>query len=135
MVHSGVRSLRVNLSNTGASQPILPAKSIKGKLKAGTSYLLRFYVRTEKFTRDGKPGTFKIGIDRSGKGQAADTKYHFEFPAADGIWTARRMTFEATGPDVWFALYTGTQGGAYNGQMWFDDFYLAEIPASPGKGK
>jgi hypothetical protein len=50
-------------------------------------------------------------------------------------WSARRITFEAIGPDLWFVLYTGTAGGAYNGTMWFDDFYLAEIPPAPLKGK
>jgi hypothetical protein len=135
VVHSGIRSLRVSLNNTGASQPILPAKSVKGRLKAGTSYLLRFYVRTEKFERAGKPAEFKLGIDRSGKGQATDSKFHYEFQGSDGAWSARRITFEATGPDAWFAFFTGTAGGAYTGTMWFDDFYLAEIPAAPGKGK
>jgi hypothetical protein len=135
IVHSGIRSLRVNLNNTGPSQPILPAKSVKGKLKAGSQYLMRFYVRTEKFDRAGKPADFKLGIDRNGKGPATDSKHHFEFPGSEGAWSARRITFEATGPDLWFALYTGTAGGAYNGTMWFDDFYLAEIPPAPPKGK
>jgi carbohydrate binding protein with CBM4/9 domain len=135
IVHGGVRSLRVSLKDTAANQPILPAKSVKGKLKPGSSYLFRFYVRTEKFARDGKPADFKLGIDRTGKGVANDSKYHFEFPGSEGSWAARRVTFEATGPDLWFAFYTATAGGPYAGTLWFDDFYLAEIPAGPAKGK
>ncbi len=38
------------------------------------------------------------------------------------------MTFEATGADVAICCYLGTDAGSYTGTVWFDDFYLGEIP-------
>ena len=128
VVKSGEKSYRVDVKGP-QSNPILPMKTAKGVLKKGSKYLVRCFVRSENFQRDGKAAKLKIGIDPSGKGSMTDTKLHFEFDGSEGAWVARRMTFEATGPDVAICAYLGTDPGAYTGTVWFDDFYLGEIPS------
>lgn len=131
VVRSGKRSLRVTLKDVRPSDPILPSKSVKGLLKPGAKYLFRYYVRAEGYRREGGPAEVKLVLDRTGKGSVADPRFHFEREPVEGEWAARRVSFQATGPDLWFCLYAGTAGGRYNGALWFDDFFLAEIPAGP----
>jgi hypothetical protein len=106
---------------------VLPRRTIKGILKPGARYLVRFYVRTDAFRCNGKPGTLKFAFD-PGRDLDADTAVHTPFEAPEGTWTVHRFAFEAKGPDFAFAVYTSTDSGSYTGTVWFDDFFLAEFP-------
>jgi hypothetical protein len=135
IVHSGQKSCRFNVKVEGQSEPVMPTKTLKGVLKKDARYLLRYYLRTESFARDGKPAGLKIGIDRNGRGTWEDTTHHFVFAASEGEWAARRFPFVATGADVSIGLFTSTDRGRYTGTIFFDDFYLGEFPSIPSKGK
>lgn len=135
VVHSGHRSMRTILKDYGPNQPITPPKTVKGGLKPGSRYLFRFYVRTENFLAAGKPAMFKLVLDRSGKNQGVDTQIHYLIPASEGAWSVHRYMFEATTTDLWFDIHCGVAPGPYSGTLWYDDFFLGEFPAGPGKPK
>jgi hypothetical protein len=107
---------------------VLPPRTVKGVLKPGSRYLVRFYVRTDAYRCSGKPGMLKFAYD-PGRALDADTAVHTPFEASEGAWSVHRYAFEAKGTDFAFAVYTSTEGGAYTGTVWFDDFFLAEFPA------
>lgn len=132
---SGRSSARSVPKDFPANQPIMPPRALKGVLKPGSRYLFRFYVRTEGLSAGGKPGDFKVVLDRSGKGTGKETQLHFIIPPSEGAWTVHRFMFEATTADFWFAMYCGDLPGRYNGLLWFDDFTLAEFPSGPSKAK
>jgi hypothetical protein len=132
--HTGRASGRFALNGDISNQPVLPPRTIKGVLKPGSRYLLRFYVRTENYCAAGKPADFKFAFDPSGKNVSKEGK-QFLCPASEGAWSVHRFMFEATTPDLWFAMYCGDAKGPYTGQIWFDDFYLGEFPAAPAKPK
>jgi hypothetical protein len=130
-VHSGKRSVRVVLKDWRANDPILPSRTVRGVLKPGTKYFLRFYVRTEGYVGPAGPALFKFGLDRTGKGVTRDSSTHWELPGSEGQWSARRVVFEATTPDLWMGFFAPTAGGPFQGSLWFDDFLLAELPSRP----
>jgi hypothetical protein len=132
IVRTGKRSCRCPIKLDGQSEPVLPPRTLKGVLRPGARYLVRFYVRTEAFRCNGKPGTLKFAFDPA-RALDSDTAVHTPFEASEGAWSARRYAFEAKGPDFAFAVYTSTEQGVYSGTVWFDDFFLAEFPALPSK--
>lgn len=133
--HSGRRSMKVTFKDYPPNQPIFPPKLVKGALKPGSRYLLRFYVRTENFVAAGKPAEIKFVIDRTGTGKGSESQHHYLLPASEGAWSVHRFMVEATTPDLWFSAYCGNPPGNYSGTVWYDDFYLAEFPGTPAKGK
>jgi hypothetical protein len=132
VVHGGKRSCKCPIKAEGQSEPVLPPRTLKGVLKPGARYLVRFYVRTEAYRCNGKPGMLKFAFD-PGRALDSDTAVHSLFEASEGAWSVRRYPFEAKGTDFAFAVYTSTEGGAYSGTVWFDDFFLAEFPAPKAK--
>jgi hypothetical protein len=135
IAHSGHSSARVTIENFPPNQPLIPPHTLKGVLKPGTKYLFRFYVRTEGFNAAGKPGEFKLVLDRTGLNKGSDTSTHYLVPSSDGSWSVHRFMFEATTPDLWFSMYCGDLKGPYNGLLWLDDFFLGDFPSSPAKPK
>ena len=133
VVRSGKRSCRCPIKLQGQSEPVLPARTIKGVLKPGARYLLRFFVRTDAFQCNGKPGTLKFAFDPGGADLNSAAAIHSPFESSEGAWSARRFSFEAKGSDLALAVFTSTEDGAYSGTVWFDDFFLAEFPALRGK--
>ena len=132
---SGRYSAKVTVENYPPNQPMVPGRFLRGLLKPGTKYLLRFYVRTEGFTAAGKPAEFKFVIDRTGKGSGRETAQHHLIPASEGVWTVHRFLVEATTPDLWFAMFCGDPAGPYVGAVYFDDFFLGEFPSGPSRPK
>src|SRR6185503_19760396 len=128
VVRSGKKSCKCPIKLDGQSEPVLPARTIKGLLKPGARYLVRFYVRSEAFRCNGKPGALKFAFDPGGAGLNSDTAIHLPFDGSEGAWSARRFSFESKGTDFSLAVYTSTEAGAYTGTVWFDDFFLAEFP-------
>ncbi len=124
----GKRSCRCRFKDTAPSNPLFAMKTARGALVPGARYLLRFFVRTESYLRDGKPAELKVVLDREGKGSWADPRFHFQAPGSEGTWAARRILFDATGPDFCFSVHTGMEAGLYGGTVWFDDFYLGRLP-------
>ncbi len=135
IVHSGRYSAKASAENYPTNQPLFPGRFVKGVLKPGTKYLFRFYVRSEGFTAAGKPAEFKVVLDRTGKGSGRETIMHHLIPASDGAWTVHRFMFEATTPDLWFAMFCGDPAGPYAGAVYFDDFFLGEFPSGPSRPK
>lgn len=133
--HSGRSSGKAVAEGYPSNQPLVPARTLTGVLKPGTRYLFRFYTRSEGFNASGKPGEFKLVLDRSGQNKGRDTSTHYLIPSSDGAWTVHRFMFEATTPDLWFAMYCGDQKAPYNGVVWVDDFFLGEFPAGPARPK
>lgn len=133
IVHSGKRSYKHVLQSVNPNSPLFPPQEIKGPLRAGSKYMLRFFIRTEKFMCDDKPAQFKLMIDLTGVAREKwpDTKHHYQFSGSDGAWTSRKVIFEAAGTDVAFGMDTGRAKGKYSGTVWFDDFALREVPAAP----
>src|SRR5207248_2405879 len=86
VVHGGKRSCKCPVKTEGQSEPVLPARTVKGVLKPGARYLVRFYVRTEAFLCNGKPGTLKFAFD-PGRALDADTAVHTPFEASEGAWS------------------------------------------------
>src|SRR5262249_12628298 len=113
IVHSGKKSCKYPVNVQGQSEPLLMPRTLKGVLKPGARYLLRFYVRTESFRCNGKPGAMKVTVDPGGRGTNLDTGPHFPFEASESAWSARRFSFEANGPDLSFAVHTSLERGAY----------------------
>jgi hypothetical protein len=130
---SGRRSLRCSPKDWAASNPLIPPKAVKGVLKPGSRYLFRFFLRSEGWVRDGKPALIKIVVDAQSKGAMAPPHHHVEVPVSEGAWSARRVFFEALGPDATFHIHAATEAGLYSGTLWFDDFALVEFPAAPKK--
>jgi len=133
VLRTGKRSCRCPIKLEGQSEPVLPPRMLKGVLKPGARYLMRFYVRTEAFRCNGKPGGLKFALDPNGRAAGADNAIHVLFEGSEGAWSARRLSFEATGPDLIFAVYTSNEQGSYTGTVWFDDFFLGEFPAASRK--
>lgn len=135
VVRSGRRSCKCPIKLEGQSEPVMPPRTLKGVLKPGARYLVRFYVRSEAFRCSGKPGTLKFAFDPAGQSLGSEaTAIHTLFEPSEGVWAARRFSFEAKGTDFIFAVYTSTDQGTYTGTLWFDDFFLAEFPtARPAK--
>ena len=135
IVHSGRYSARASVDAYPSNQPMFPPRTLKGVLKPGCKYLFRVYVRTEGFTASGKPGEFKLVLDRSGQNKGRDTSMHNVIPASEGVWTVHRFIFEALTPDLWLGMYCGDPPGPYTGAVYFDDFFLGEMPAGPVRTK
>lgn len=134
VAHTGRASGRYSFGGDRDNQPILPQRVIKG-LTPGRRYLYRFYVRTENFQAAGKPAEFKMAFNTGGKNDNRATSREQLCPASEGAWTVHRFMFEATSPELWIAMFAGDAKGPYTGQIWFDDFYLAEFPSAPSKPK
>ena len=133
--HGGRACAKFTCDGVRDNQPMIPPRTLKGLLKPGARYLFRFYVRTEGYTAAGKPAEFKCVLDRSGTGKGREVQMHHLLPASEGAWTVHRFMFEATSPDLWFAIFCGDSKGPYAGAVCFDDFFLGEFPAAPGKAK
>ncbi|HZE98385.1 MAG TPA: hypothetical protein VE981_15240 [Planctomycetota bacterium] len=131
VLHSGRACARFTCDGVRDNQPVTPPRTLKGVLKPGTKYLFRFYVRTENFQAAGKSGDLKCVLDRSGTGKGQETQMHHLIPASEGAWTVHRFMFEASSPDLWFALFCGDPKGPYTGAVYLDDFFLGEFPARP----
>jgi hypothetical protein len=129
VVHGGRRSCRCPIKLDGQSGPVIQPRTLKGVLKPGAWYLVRFYVRTEAFQCNGKPGVLKFAIDPGGRSLDSETTIHYPFEGSEGVWSVRRYSFEAKSSDFILAMHTSTEAGVYTGTVWFDDFFLAEFPA------
>ncbi|MBI2933592.1 MAG: hypothetical protein HYY16_18270 [Planctomycetes bacterium] len=119
---------RMTLKGKGRNAPIFPTKRVGG-LKAQARYALRFYMRTEGFTRtDGRPGKIKVCIDREGGTDWKETSLHHEFEGIEGRWVSRRLSFVALGAEAGIGIFLSEEAGEYSGSIWVDDFLLAEFP-------
>jgi hypothetical protein len=133
IVHSGQRSLHVNVPNS--DQYTYPTQSVP--CQSGGEYTLSFYVKTEDVIID--PAKNEIGAElgataciqyRSSSGEWLGGQYEIQGLLGTNDWTKITYSFiipENLGEGSYVTLSLYLRKGLY-GKAWFDDVQITEKP-------
>jgi hypothetical protein len=145
VLHGGKKSVRIQFPNIALTPDVVPTDAagegqtalytlLDGKaIKAGARYLLRFWIRTEDYTIDGKPAALSF-LSRGlvlpeGKGGFFSKCL---CPPAQKKWRCVRFVLEGEAGNNRYGLnFPDLDKGAFSGSIWLDDFFLAPLPARP----
>jgi hypothetical protein len=143
VLHGGKKSVRIQIPNIALTADVVPLDNTGNgqtafyvllddkSLKPGTRYLLRFWVRTEDYTVDGRSVPLTI-LSRGlvlpeGKGGFFS---RCTCPPAQKTWRCARFVLEAEPRGSQFGInFPDLEKGAFSGTIWLDDFFLAALPA------
>jgi hypothetical protein len=143
IVHGGKKSVRIQIPNIALTSDVVPmdgnAESqtafytlIDSKvLKIGARYLLRFWLRTEDYTVDGKSAP----VSFLGRGLVLPEGKGGYFskcacPLAEKKWRCVRFVLLAEpGNNRYGMNFPDLETKAVSGTFWLDDFFLAPLPA------
>ena len=125
--HSGKKSCRIAFKRAkiavGSFSPIGEAA-----VKEGTRYMMRAFVRSERYTVDDKPGRIAIRSVEVHEGRTGGWHLSRWLPPTDD-WRVLRVFFKASSTTFRVQVARNLENEhVYDGTLWVDDWFLTPVP-------